>query len=116
MTDPIEDSGPGTVLCRLDDIPDPSGKEFRVGRRERFFVVRRGAEIFAYVNLCPHQGVSLEWKDDTFLTYDKTMILCGTHGALFEIETGICLAGPCLGRGLKPVAVRLDGDMVVLDE
>lgn len=116
MTDTLEDDGPGTILCRLDEIPDPSGKEFRVGRRERFFVVRRGGEIFGYVNLCPHQGVTLEWKEDTFLTYDKSMILCGTHGAVFAIDSGLCLAGPCVGRSLKPVAVRLEGDTVVLDE
>ena len=38
------------------------------------------------------------------------------HGALFEIDTGRCVAGPCTGQSLKPVNVYVDGGVVVLDE
>lgn len=104
------------MLCPLSQIPDPGGKGFRVGRRERLFVVRRGEEVFGYVNVCPHQGTTLDWKPDTFLTYDKSLIQCATHGAVFEIDTGLCIAGPCVHRSIAPVRVRIQNGVVVLDE
>lgn len=107
--------GGGTVLCRLDDIADPGGKGFSSPRHGRFFVVRRGAEVFGYVNSCPHQGTPLDWKPDVFLTYDKGLIQCSTHWARFGIGDGVCVAGPCLGKRLEPVAVRVENGRVVLD-
>ncbi len=104
----------GTVLCRLDDIPDPGGKGFAPPDRSRFFVVRVGGAVWGYVNSCPHQGVNLDWNPDRFLTYDKHLIQCATHGARFVIETGRCIAGPCRGRALTPVAVRIVNGAVVL--
>ena len=71
----IEDLGTDTVLCAVTDIEDPGSKGFRVGRRERLFVVRKGEEIFAYMNLCPHQGTTLDWKPDAFLTVELDYIL-----------------------------------------
>jgi hypothetical protein len=40
--------------------------------------------------------------------------MCGKHGALFDITTGICVDGPCRGDGLEPVkVVEVDGDICV---
>ena len=90
--------GPGTVLCRLDEIHDPGGKGFRLPDRPQFFVIRVGESVWGYINSCPHQGVNLDWRPDNFLTYEKDLIQCATHGARFVIETGECVAGPCPGR------------------
>ena len=49
------------------------------------FVVRTGATVRAYENSCPHTGGPLDWVPDQFLTREKDMILCATHGALFRI-------------------------------
>tara|TARA_Y100001936_G_scaffold204926_1_gene208656 strand:+ start:29391 stop:29762 length:372 start_codon:yes stop_codon:yes gene_type:complete len=111
----IEDLGRDTVLCALSDIEDPGSKGFRVGRRERLFVVRKGDDVFAYMNLCPHQGVTLDWKPDAFLTSEAEYILCAVHGALFEIEDGMCVYGPCLGRSLAPIEVRIEDGNIMLD-
>lgn len=111
----IEDLGTDTVLCAVADIEDPGSKGFRVGRRERLFVVRQGDDIFAYMNLCPHQGTTLDWKPDAFLTVEKDYILCATHGAFFEIENGMCVAGPCLGRSLAPIKIRVEDGNIMLD-
>jgi nitrite reductase/ring-hydroxylating ferredoxin subunit len=112
----LEDKGRGTVLCALADLEDPGSKGFRVGRRERLFVIRKGDAVFGYVNICPHQGTTLDWKEDAFLTVEKDFIICATHAAHFEIETGLCTWGPCLGRSLAPVNVRVEDGMIVLDE
>ena len=45
---------------------------------------------------------------------DRKHILCATHGALFRIDDGHCLHGPCLGRSLSRVAIRLEGDSILL--
>ena len=99
-----------TVLCRLDEIADPGGKGFTLGAgagRIDLFVVRRGQAVHGYLNICPHAGTPLDWQPDVFLDPSKTLIQCASHGALFGIEDGLCVAGPCKGRRLSPIAVRI---------
>jgi len=111
---PIEDRGPDTVLCRLDELADPGARGFRVGARAPMFVIRKGGAVYGYENRCPHQGTTLDWKPHTFLTVDRTKIICATHGALFRIEDGYCFAGPCPGAALVPVALRIANGLVML--
>ncbi len=71
------------------------------------FVIRRGEQVFGYVNSCPHAWTPLDWSPDRFTNMEKTHILCATHGAVFEMETGLCIAGPCKGDRLTnfPITV-----------
>lgn len=101
------------VLCHINDITDPGAKGFKLkkGRRERLlFVVKKEGQVFAYENECPHAGINLEWQEDDFLDVDKEHIQCSVHGALFKIENGDCMGGPCNGEGLTPALVQLDED------
>ena len=60
---------------------------------------------------------ALDFMPDRFLTRDGRHLLCSTHGALFDIATGLCLHGPCKGRSLRAVPVALrDGMVVVTDQ
>ena len=77
------------------------------------FVVRKGQSVRGYVNACPHQGTPLDWRPQGFMSEDGRHIQCTTHGALFEIENGRCIAGPCAGDGLTAVALTVDDDGVV---
>lgn len=79
----------------------------------RGFAVRRGDHVFGYVNRCPHAGHPLDWHPDRFLSVDESHIQCASHGALFTIESGLCVAGPCPGQRLTPIALEVDGDEVV---
>jgi nitrite reductase/ring-hydroxylating ferredoxin subunit len=110
---------PGETLCRITDLSDPGSREFRIAtaRGPRFmFVVRKGDTVNAYMNWCPHYGATMDWKLDTFLTHDKTAILCALHGAEFVIESGECTLGPCEGERLIRVEVRVEGgDRIVYD-
>jgi nitrite reductase/ring-hydroxylating ferredoxin subunit len=106
----------GVTLCRLEDIADGAARNFVLQMRAgRFhgFVVRRGETVHGYVDRCPHAGVPLAQTLDDYLTPDGTLIACSWHGALFEIEGGRCVGGPCVGQSLAPwpVAVR-DGRIV----
>ena len=106
--------GPAAALCALADLPDPGGRGFRLPGRAPFFVIRRGGRVFGYVNACPHRGTPLDWKPDTFLTPDGTLIQCSTHGARFRIDDGGCVAGPCMGQALATVRVEVEDGMLLL--
>lgn len=105
----------GKVLCALDDIADPGAKGFALPGRAPFFVIRTGDEVRGYRNTCPHQGTPLDWKPDTFLSHDKSLIQCSTHWARFRIDDGECVAGPCVGKSLHPLDVRIRAGAIVLD-
>jgi nitrite reductase/ring-hydroxylating ferredoxin subunit len=105
------------VICALSDLADPGSRAFTLGGGDwplRGFLVRRGARVFAYLNRCPHAGHPLSWQPDRFLSPDNTVILCASHGAIFDMEEGTCIAGPCDGRGLRPLAIRIDAGLVML--
>jgi nitrite reductase/ring-hydroxylating ferredoxin subunit len=93
-------------LCRLDDIADGGSAGFTVAGT-LVLAVRQGDTVFAYVNSCPHVGTPLDMWPGRFLTKDGGHILCATHGALFRIEDGHCVAGPCVGQGLTPIDVAV---------
>ena len=49
-----------------------------------------------------------------FLSFERKHILCATHGALFRIDDGHCFQGPCVGKSLIPVAIKIEGENIVL--
>jgi nitrite reductase/ring-hydroxylating ferredoxin subunit len=109
-----------TALCRLDEIAAPGSRGFSLGsgveRREIFVVRDAVGEARAYVNSCPHTGGPLDWVEHQFLSLDRRLILCATHGALFRIEDGHCVHGPCAGKRLTPLAIAIvDGAVMLLE-
>ena len=108
---------PEVDLGPVDALDDPGSREFRIGDGDwpfKGFVVRVDGDVFTYQNVCPHAGHPLNWKPDSFLTPDGTAIICASHGAVFEIGTGECVAGPCPGRHLRAVDVSVrDGRVYV---
>lgn len=106
------------ILCKTSDIEDPGSKSFeiKIKRKTRsIFVVHKNGEFYAYYNKCPHTGASLEWQEDQFLDLDKELIQCATHDALFIIDSGECIAGPCVGDLLQGIPVIINADNVELD-
>lgn len=105
------------AIGRLDEIEDPGCREFTIGEGDwpfRGFVVRRGGQVYAYKNLCSHVGHPLNWLPDDFLTRERDAIVCASHGAVYEIETGACRGGPCRGKALNRVAAEVvDGTVWV---
>jgi nitrite reductase/ring-hydroxylating ferredoxin subunit len=91
-----------TSLCHIDDIAEGSAKGFAL-EFDSLFVVKRDGQIFVYRNSCPHLGVELNWLEDQFLDADNTLVQCATHGALFIIDSGECVAGPCRGKHLTAI-------------
>ena len=108
---------PGEVLCALDDVPEGGAKGFRFGAgAETFamFIVRSGPEPRGYLNLCPHRLLPLDWKPGQFLTPDGKYIFCANHAAVFRIDDGACLGGPCHGAGLMAVNLEVSNGKIVM--
>ena len=105
------------AVGKLDELDDPACREFEIGEGDwpfRGFVVRQGDGVYAYQNFCAHVGHPLNWSPNTFLTKDKTAIICASHGATYQIDTGNCFAGPGSGGSLRKVDVAIrDGIIYV---
>jgi nitrite reductase/ring-hydroxylating ferredoxin subunit len=105
------------TLCALAEIPEDGAKGFTISPSRDaldLFVVRKGYDVYGYVNTCPHTGTSLDWVPNQFLDETGNLLQCATHGALFRIEDGFCMAGPCAGASLTQVKVRITDGMVEL--
>ena len=104
-------------LCRLDDVPDGGGREVALGTGETLLPVlllRRGADVWAYRNVCPHFSLPLNYRPQTFHTYGGESIMCAHHSAMFRIDDGYCFDGPCLGASLDRLDVARRGDRLFL--
>jgi len=102
-------------LCHIDDIPEGSARGFTAAERSVLVVKKRG-DCFVYLNRCPHLGIALEWEPDNFLDSEGLYIRCCNHGAFFEIDTGLCIMGPCMGDSLWALDYHLEAGRLMLDE
>lgn len=103
------------ILCHVDDIPEMGARGFAVDG-EKLLVAKKGGQVHLYRNSCPHTGVNLDWQPDDFMSFDQLFLQCSTHGALFQIEDGYCVSGPCQGRSLTAVGFKLVDGQVMLPE
>jgi nitrite reductase/ring-hydroxylating ferredoxin subunit len=106
----------GTPLCALADLADPGAKGFVFRAGDRLFtafVVRAGGSVHGWRDRCPHAALPLAAFGDRYLTREGDFILCANHGALFRIEDGLCIGGPCAGARLTPWAVRVEDGAVL---
>ncbi len=79
------------------------------------FIVFDGGVYFAYKNKCPHTGAPLDWVEHQFLDADAALIQCAVHDARFDMETGECLFGPCLGEHLQSLVIKLEQGIIYLE-
>ena len=97
-------------LIELADWPPQGLSETEAdvdGERLSLVLLREGGVLKAWLNVCPHAGRRLDWAPGKFLV-DKGRLVCAAHGASFEMEQGVCVAGPCRGASLVAVAVTVD--------
>lgn len=96
-------------LCPSDCLTEGTSRAFSLDG-QALFGVRRQGQVFVYRNRCPHKGVPLNWAeaDASFLDDSASLIHCAHHGALFLIESGECVAGPCEGEQLQALGCLED--------
>jgi nitrite reductase/ring-hydroxylating ferredoxin subunit len=104
---------PGTSLGSLETVDDASVREFQFGEGRRVFsmlVVRRGDDLRAYVNACPHVWLPLTFRSPRLLSEDGARLVCSNHLAEFAVDDGRALSGPVEpGCGLERIPVHVDG-------
>ncbi|TIX51639.1 Rieske (2Fe-2S) protein [Alteraurantiacibacter aquimixticola] len=106
------------AICSAEDIPNRRALPFVLAKRDEnglvapwpIFILRWGKHVRAYENRCPHQDEHLDWERGEFLDGEGTRIQCGKHGALFDLGTGECVDGPCLGAHLTAIETLIDED------
>jgi len=106
-------------LCREEEIAEGEGRGFVFGsgtEREAVFVIRWHGKLHGYRNQCPHVGTPLDWPENRFFDVEGKVLMCGTHGAVFRPEDGYCIEGPCSGRSLRLVSIRVEAGMIHLVE
>ena len=101
------------ALCHLDDILEGTSLAFERDDQAYVAIKKRG-QVYLYRNRCPHIGIRLEWQQHQFLDTDKMLIQCANHGALFRIDNGLCVAGPCTGDRLEIVEFRINEKNIYL--
>ena len=108
------------VICRVDQLVDGGlAVRFEIalaepGRSLPCFAIAYGGAVHAYVNSCPHRSTELDWQAGQVFEDSGLYLICATHGALFEPDSGLCVDGPCHGAQLQPLAIRVSGNDVVL--
>ncbi|MFK8050461.1 MAG: Rieske (2Fe-2S) protein [Halioglobus sp.] len=106
-------------LCHIDDLYERRARGFDPFDRGQpsLFVVKKDSLLYAYRDLCPHYGdTRLPWKKNEYLDKAGDVIVCAGHGARFDIASGNCISGPCLGQSLAAVRLHVSKDGLVTAE
>ncbi len=119
----------GEMICLLEALPSHQAKRFQIRCSDILpfvgmnadpedylsaFVLRKDEHIVAYLNRCAHLPMEMDWNPGIFFDEDFSHIVCSTHYALYEIDTGICVHGPCpKGAKLIPLRVQVEGEKIM---
>ena len=109
MPDSAEMSDSTIFICESSAVEE-GGRGVRfpltaAGEDAVGFVVRFEQEVHAYLNRCAHVPMELDWNQGEFFEPSGLFLMCATHGALYEPNTGKCAGGPCRGGSLKQIKV-----------
>ncbi len=101
------------ILKNLENFKYGDSKTFSYQEgdvtREGFLIkVQEGYR--AYVNNCPHWNTPLEMGEGNFFNERINRISCQVHGAAFNLETGDCEGGPCMGDSLQTLLLEVSSD------
>ena len=74
----------------------------------RAFAIRYQGRVHAYLNRCTHVPMEMDYQEGQFFDDTGRWLLCATHGAAYQPDTGACAGGPCRG-GLVKIALSEEG-------
>lgn len=108
---------PTAVLAPLHSLPEGELVEHEVmlaGELESVLLLRTGEQVRGWINVCPHAGRRLDYAPGQFLRAGNGELVCPVHGATFELDQGVCTAGPCRGQSLRVLSLQVAGGQVLL--
>lgn len=96
-------------ICDSGALEDGGlGVRFQVDVRGRLvsaFVVRYAGAVHGYLNQCAHVPMEMDWQEGQFFESSGLYLMCATHGAIYEPDSGRCVGGPCRGAHLSKLDV-----------
>lgn len=88
-------------LANKSELDDRTAKGCSLDHKnDQLFLTVTNNQVSVWRNECPHNHRPLEYQKDKFLSADGLHIVCYAHSAHFDKATGLCFAGPCLGKKL----------------
>ena len=102
-------------LCKIDELEENKARGFSTAGnidQHDVILVKRDGQFYAYKNNCPHTGVNLNWQPDEFMDMESFYLQCSVHGALFNVEDGVCVRGPCINQSLIALSIQTINDEI----
>lgn len=107
------DMAESIFLCASADlINSADAVPFQVlywGQVSAAFAIRYQGQVHAYLNRCAHVPMEMDEPPNHFFDSTGHWLMCATHGALYQPQTGGCQGGPCRGGLLKIYLSECDG-------
>ncbi len=97
-----------TLPKRGECIAVDAGRDERGFPLKALIVRTKTGELRAYTDTCKHIPIPIDSGSGEYMTEDGDYLFCGTHGALYRLEDGVCVEGPCRGEALDPVPLERD--------
>jgi nitrite reductase/ring-hydroxylating ferredoxin subunit len=101
------------VLCESSELTNSErAVSFEVsydGRNSAAFAIRYQDHVYAYLNRCAHIPMEMDYQPNRFFDNTGRLLMCATHGATYQPQTGACRGGPCRGGLIKIDTSELDG-------
>lgn len=81
---------------------------------EECLLINFRGQFHAYVNRCRHVPMAMDWIDNQFFTEGGRYLMCQTHNACYEPDTGECIAGPlpACGKFLYRVPLEIEEGVI----
>lgn len=95
-------------LCHAAELAEGQSRGFDPWHEghDTVLLVRHKGQVYGWRDACPHHGgTPMAWRKDAYLNADRNRIVCAAHGAQFDIASGACTLGPCMGQSLQSVAI-----------
>ena len=78
------------------------------GEMCRAFAIRYEGLPQAYLNRCSHVPVELDFQPNRIFDDSGQWLVCASHGAVYQPDTGQCAGGPCRGGLVKIMLLERD--------
>ncbi|MFW6376845.1 MAG: Rieske (2Fe-2S) protein [archaeon] len=104
-----------TFLFTVRDVSEETNEDVNGDRREAI-LLREDGDVVGWLNYCQH-FTHVRLDKGSGATRRDGEVLCTNHGAMFDVESGLCTHGPCEGAYLEGIDVHAeDGDVYLTDD
>ena len=109
----IDNQAGSNPLCHSSDLADGGDAvPFDVlyySQTCRAFAIRYLGAVHAYLNRCAHVPMEMDYQPNRFFDSTGHWLMCATHGAMYQPQTGRCQSGPCRGGLIKIDITEIEG-------